>query len=325
VAENAAAYLYVLSTLGMGVVIYFAYASVFVLHTLCVFCFITYVGMIGLFVVAGGASEATLPSIPGRLGEDLSRLVRSPLALALAALFLGGSAAAFALFPRDSVVARAASASAGATDPAAAAAVTESQQAAFDDWFDSQPRAELAVLSDGAAVVIVKFNDFQCPACAQAYFQHKDVLARYAESHPGAVKFVAIDFPLNPECNAGVSSMVHPAACAGAVAVRLAARGGDAGVVETMEEWLYSNQQGASPEAVRDAAREIAGVTDFDEQYAAVLSDVKQDADMGGRLAIQGTPTFFINGVRIEGSPRAEYLDAAIAHELRRAGVIAQP
>jgi protein-disulfide isomerase len=46
---------------------------------------------------------------------------------------------------------------------------------------------------------------------------------------------------------------------------------------------------------------------------------------MGGRLAIQGTPTFFINGVRIEGSPRAEYLDAAIAHELRRAGVIAQP
>jgi protein-disulfide isomerase len=109
------------------------------------------------------------------------------------------------------------------------------------------------------------------------------------------------------------------------VAVRLAARGGDAGVVETMEEWLYSNQQGASPEAVRDAAREIAGVTDFDEQYAAVLSDVKQDADMGGRLAIQGTPTFFINGVRIEGSPRAEYLDAAIAHELRRAGVIAQP
>jgi protein-disulfide isomerase len=199
------------------------------------------------------------------------------------------------------------------------------QQEAFDNWFDSQPRAELAVPSDGAAVVVVKFNDFQCPACAQAYFQHKGVLAKYEASYPGAVAFVAIDFPLNPECNAGVSTMVHPAACAGAVAVRLAARTADAETVEALEEWLYTNQQNTSVEDVRNAARELAGISDFDERYAEVLSDVKQDADMGGRLAIQGTPTFFINGVRIEGSPRAEYLDAAIAHELRRAGVIDQP
>jgi protein-disulfide isomerase len=87
---------------------------------------------------------------------------------------------------------------------------------------------------------------------------------------------------------------------------------------------LYANQRDVGPDAVAAAAREVGGVTDFDGEYARVLSLVKQDADKGGRLAIQGTPTFFINGVRIEGAPRAEYLDAAIAHELRRAGVMTE-
>jgi protein-disulfide isomerase len=235
----------------------------------------------------------------------------------LALMFVGGATAAVALFPREPAIA-------GAGEVAAAAQVTADQQAAFDEWFDSQPRAALPVPADGAAVVIVKFNDFQCPACAEAYFRHKSVLDRYAEEYPGQVKFVAIDFPLNPECNANVSTMVHPAACAGAVAVRLARRDGPDGAEEALVEWLYSNQRDIGSAEVEDAVRTVAGLTGFGEQYPALLPLVKQDADLGGRLAIQGTPTFFINGVRIEGSPRAEYLDAAIAHELTRAGVMEQ-
>jgi protein-disulfide isomerase len=192
------------------------------------------------------------------------------------------------------------------------------QQAEFERWFSSQARESLAVPSDGAKVVVVKFNDFQCPACADSYFKDKDVLAKYLSSYPRDVRFVLVDYPLAPECNSSVTAVVHPAACAGAVAVRLARMNGKD---TEMQEWLYSNQQGLTRDAVRQAAQNIAGVRNFDQEYARQLALVRQDAEMGGRLKIDGTPTFFINGVRVPGALRAEYLDAAIMHELRRAGV----
>ena len=164
----------------------------------------------------------------------------------------------------------------------------------------------------------MKFNDFQCPACADSYFRHREVLAKYMATYPRDVKFVLIDYPLQPECNPALTTVVHPAACAAAVAVRLArVKGKDT----AMEEWLYSHQPGLTPAVVRQAAQDIAGITNFDEEYKRLLPLVRQDAELGGRLNVNGTPTFVINGVKIDGALRAEYLDAAIMHELRRAGV----
>jgi protein-disulfide isomerase len=47
---------------------------------------------------------------------------------------------------------------------------------------------------------------------------------------------------------------------------------------------------------------------------------VKGDIAQGGQLQVQGTPTFFMNGIRLPGL-RASFLDAAIALEMKRAGV----
>ena len=313
-ADNVAAYIYMMSTLGLGVVIYFAYASFFILQTVCVFCLATYVATIGLFIVSGGASAATMSSLPIRLRRDLGRLVRSPAALVATLAFIVASGTAFAWFSRD-----ASTPSSSQTITPVAGQVSSDQQVEFDRWFSSEPRTTLPIPSDGAKVLIVKFNDYQCPSCAAAYFRHKGILEKYQKLHPGAVKLVSVDFPLAPECNPGVSNMVHPAACAGAVAVRLARAKGKE---EAVEEWLYSHQQGLTPDDVRRAIGEVAGVTDFDREYERVLRLVKQDAELGNRLRITGTPTFFINGVRIDGGLRPEYLDAAIDHELKKAGVL---
>ncbi len=51
-------------------------------------------------------------------------------------------------------------------------------------------------------MLIVKFNDYQCPACGQSYLMYKPILAKYAASNPGAVKVVMKDYPLNADCNA---------------------------------------------------------------------------------------------------------------------------
>jgi protein-disulfide isomerase len=86
-----------------------------------------------------------------------------------------------------------------------------------------------------------------------------------------------------------------------------------------MEEWLFSNQSTLTPDLVKQAARDVAQVTDFDAQYPKVLEQVRADSKMGQTLGIQGTPTFYINGIKINATLRPIYFDAAIAHELKKA------
>jgi protein-disulfide isomerase len=169
--------------------------------------------------------------------------------------------------------------------------------------------------SDGADVVIVKFNDYQCPACGQTYRDYKPVLAKWQKEAPGKVKFISKDYPLEPECNQFVGQNLHPGACEGAVAVRLARERGRA---EAMEDWLYANQPAMmQPEAVKNAAATVGQVKDFEARYKGTLELVKADIMQGAQLKITGTPTFFMNGMRLPGL-RAEFFDAAIAWELRR-------
>jgi len=85
-----------------------------------------------------------------------------------------------------------------------------------------------------------------------------------------------------------------------------------------MEEWLYSNQPAmVNPDSVKKAAATIGGVTDFDARFAGTLELVKADIAQGQQLKINGTPTFFMNGIQMPGL-RGEIFDAAIAWELRR-------
>jgi protein-disulfide isomerase len=165
-------------------------------------------------------------------------------------------------------------------------------------------------------VVVVKFNDYQCPPCRQTFQMYKPVLAKWERSHPGAVAMITKDYPLEPECNIHAPGGQHLAACEAAVAVRLAREKGRA---DAMENWLFDNQPALTPALVREGAREIGRVTDFDSRYATTLELVKRDIAQGAQVNVRATPTFFINGVRIPGV-KAEYFDAAIAYELKRAG-----
>ena len=54
-----------------------------------------------------------------------------------------------------------------------------------------------------AKVLIVKFNDYQCPACKLTYESYKPLLQKYVAT--GQVKYVVKQYPLEPECNPGVA------------------------------------------------------------------------------------------------------------------------
>ena len=54
--ENAPGYIFALSTLALAFVLYLGWASYFVLKTFCILCAITYVAVIAIFLISGGAT-----------------------------------------------------------------------------------------------------------------------------------------------------------------------------------------------------------------------------------------------------------------------------
>jgi uncharacterized membrane protein/protein-disulfide isomerase len=312
-ADYAPLYLFAWSVVGLAFVMYFGYASFVVLKTVCMLCLLTYVSVIGIFILSGSGTDLSMRLLPGRALRDLRALMTSPAALAAVLLFAAFAASAIAFFPRQPEPAgdetAQVAASPGALNPA--------QQAEFEKYYVSQPRVPLPVANDGAKVVIVKFNDYMCPPCKQTYLEYKPVLARWQNTRPGLVKMVVKDYPLDPACNAGTPQGQHLGACEAAVAVRLARERGRG---DQMEEWIYQNQANMSRAVARQGAREIGRVTNFEERYPSVIELVKGDIALGTQLRVTGTPTFYINGVKLPGL-RAEFFNAAIEYELKQAGV----
>ncbi|MDA1093722.1 MAG: thioredoxin domain-containing protein [Acidobacteria bacterium] len=319
--QNVGGYLLVLSTIGLAAVLFLGYTSFMVLGAVCVLCVVVYVAVIGIFFLSGAVGSVPWLSIPRRAVGDLGRLVRTPVALVVALLYLGATAAAVILFPIEPTGAStlAARPSSDAEGGAGEAADTASE---VERFWDAQPRVELSVPHEGAQVLVVKFNDYECPSCAATYLAYEPIFARFESSHPGAVRHVNLDYPLDPECNEQTPRGVHAGACEAAVAVRLARR---AGRDELMARWLYENQQALTRESVKEAFERIAGMSDFDALYEATLEDVRADIALGGSIAIEATPTFVVNGVMLKGGLQPQHFEAAIALELERAGTPPAP
>jgi uncharacterized membrane protein len=309
-ASRLASYIFVLATLGLAAVFYFAYASFFVLRQACPLCMTMYASVIGIFLVSAGAAGA-VSALPARLGSDLGALARNSTAATAGAIWLVAAIALVSFFPREAAVS-------AETDTAIATAPSETlsqdQVAEWDKWLDAQPRAQEVLPADGVKVLVVKFNDYQCPACRQTWAEYRAIIAKYEQMYPGVFKFEYRDFPLEAECGYGG---IHGAACEAAVAVRLArTKNKD----KELGEYFYQHQEEMSRDEVKQALKNIAQINDFDEQYTKILPAVHADAELGKKLGVEGTPTFFINGIKVP-SLRPAYFDAAIAHALRTAGV----
>jgi len=312
--QNLPGYIFALSTVGLAAVLYFAYASFFVLQAVCLLCVATYVAVTGLFIVSGSATKFPMSTLTRRASRDVTLLTQAPLGMAAAAAFVALAAGSILWFPTSGMTVASAPVAAGEAAAPAGAALTPAQIAELERFLEAQPRVQVTVPGTTAPVVVLKFNDYQCPACGQTYQEYRGVLARYASEQPGVLDFQARDYPLEGECNSFAPGGTHSGACEAAVAVRLAREQGKA---DAMEMWLYANQPLLNPESVRQAARDVGGVTDFDARYEAMLELVKADVALGGQLDVRGTPTFFMNGLRLPGL-RAEFFDAAIQWELRR-------
>jgi protein-disulfide isomerase len=258
-----------------------------------------------------------MTTLPRRASRDTRSLLKSPFALIMALLVAGGAVAALMFFPREAPV------SAEAVEQATITPLSPEERQRVEAWWAVQPKVELPIApSAGVRVQIIKFSDYQCPGCRHAHDELKKVLAKYDK---GVVEFVLKHYPLEPECNANVGQQIHVAACEAAAAYVMA-RG--TGFQQRLDDWLFANQQTLTRDVVRQAAKDQAGISNFDERYAQALQEVKTDASLGGLLKVGSTPTVYVNGRMIAGRtpsgqglnlPPAAYIDALIDIELKRA------
>ncbi len=312
--QNVPGYVFSVSTLGLAGVLYLAYASFVVLGAVCLLCVGAYAAIIALFLISGGAARYPMSSLPSRASRDVRTLLRSPAGLTAALAFVCVAVATVMLFPGEPIAAATRAPAAGSTTQAAIPAAPPPQAAIqqLEQFLAQQPRVPIVAAGSGAAVVIIKFNDYQCPPCGQTFREYKPILAKLQQQHPGKIAFITRDFPLDPECNTLGGS--HQAACEAAVAVRLAR---DKGRAEAMEDWLFANQPSLTSDMIRQGVSTVAGVTDFEARYSKTLELVRGDIAQGTQLGVRGTPTFFMNGIRLP-TLRGEFFEAAVAWELRR-------
>jgi len=286
--EAIPGYIFLISTIGLAIVLYLAWASFFQLHTVCLFCATTYITVIAIFILSGGALTIPVAALPRRVGADVRSLGSSPGALAAVLLLVAGIGAAIAWFPRESA--------AVTTEAAAFPPLTDQQRADTEKWWAVQPKVDLPIPNNGAKVLVVKFSDYMCPACRQTYEFYKPVLGKYLAG--GEVRYVVKHYPLEAECNPSAPNN-HYASCEAAAAVILAKPKGTA---EKLEQWIFTNQIGLTPDAVKRAAKDIGGIQDFEAQYQTALQEVKADANLGATLKVSQTPTFYINGRKLIGN-----------------------
>src|SRR6266513_1797878 len=185
VRERVPGYLFVMSTVALAVVLYLGYASFFLLKAVCLLCVTTYAAVIGLFLISGGATSFPMTTLPRRAAGDVRVLVTSPLAITLVVLFFAGAATTLAFFPREVLA------------PGGLPTTTQDQRSELERFMATAPRTPLVIPADGAKVLVVKFNDYQCPACGQSFLQYKPIFAKYEAERPGAVRVVLKDFPLH--------------------------------------------------------------------------------------------------------------------------------
>jgi protein-disulfide isomerase len=154
-----------------------------------------------------------------------------------------------------------------------------------------------------ASVTLVEYGDYECPYCGRAYPVVKALQKRFGKQ----LRFVFRNFPLRE---------MHPNAEDAAETAEFAATQDK---FWEMHDLIYENQQDLSDELLSALAKRLKlDPTALARALAAgeFAERVQKDFSGGVRSGVNGTPTFFINGVRHDADLELETLVRAIDEAL---------
>lgn len=169
---------------------------------------------------------------------------------------------------------------------------------------DTLVRSDSHQTKPGAKVTMVEFGDIQCPACGQA----QPIVEQIEKQYPEQVNVVFRHFPLR---------QIHKNA---ETAAQTAEAAGEQGKFFEMLNLMYAKQNewsnDANPLPKFETYAQSLGL-DVAKLRAAVEAKkftevIKRDENDGSTLGVDSTPTFFINGKKVETSQLKSIVDAAV-------------
>ncbi len=161
---------------------------------------------------------------------------------------------------------------------------------------------------ESAKVTIIEFSDFQCPFCGKF---HQETFPQIKKDFvdQGKVKFVYRDYPLP------YHSMAQKAAEAAECAK-------EQGKFWEMADKIFANTETLSVEELKKIAKELdLDTSAFDSclDSGKYKEEVAKDVSDATSYGVQATPTFFINGKKIEGALPYTSFKQAIEQALNEA------
>lgn len=143
--------------------------------------------------------------------------------------------------------------------------------------------------ADDAPVTLVEYGDYECPYCGMAH----PIVKRAQEELGNQLRFVFRNFPL---------AEAHPHA---RVAAQAAEAAGAQGQFWEMHDMIFEHQDTLEVEDLVGYAEALGLDTQKfarDLEDAAYAKRVRDDFRSGVKSGVNGTPTFFMNGARYDGS-----------------------
>jgi protein-disulfide isomerase/uncharacterized membrane protein len=301
-------YLVILGAVAIGVFVSanLVFIMATMLHRWCLGCVATHVlnGLLLLLTLAGwprsGSGGAQLPHPGPRLG---------PAAL----LACGAVAVANVLW-------FAASAGNSRAEKYSAMYTAIMDDPAYIRWnYERQPVLTIPPRDDGTALgrpdapnTVVLFVDFQCAACKQAH----EVVDALVEKYPDRLRVEYRHYPQDPECNPDprFKSGGHTVACKAARAAEAALVAGGPLAFHEMRRRIYDGQRTleAEPFAAKAVAAGVGSAQEFDVAWysPAVAERVRADIDLARSIGVEGVPTVYLNGRRLQSWHKRETWEA---------------
>jgi len=279
--------------------LYMAGLSFLVIQSACLFCLSLYAVNTGLLIGAIALTRSSPLMARRQLGYSLAGY----------AILVGGLGW-WQVQAKETV----------SSPPTVAANSPPTVEPDYERYYNSRPLVTLRGAErhtkgpTQALITISEFADFRCPTCTRA----SEVLKQVRNNHPNDIRVVFHHYPLDQDCNPGLSRQVHAGSCTAAFAAECAAEQG--------KFWEYADLLFVDQKVyTRQDLETYAGALSLDiNRFNACLNEgrtklyVQQDIDEAGRVGIKATPTLVINGRLIEGLPSPEQFATLLALEKKQ-------
>lgn len=159
----------------------------------------------------------------------------------------------------------------------------------------------------GAPVTIVKYADFQCPACRMGYMTLEEIKKKY----PDTIKVIHKNIPLPMHPQAPLAAEIFEAML---IVDKNLAKKFYNKAYETLGQW-------GSDDKVWKMAQGLGikkSVVEKEIAKGVVEKRLREDMEEHQRLGFQGTPMYMINGVAMEGAPNFQQMSAVIEKVLKK-------